>query len=689
MKYSAFISYSHDQDSKLAPFLEKGLEQFAKPTFKRRALNIFRDSNDLSASPNLWGKIVEALNESDYFIFLASPAAAQSIWCKKEVEHWMANKSMDNFLVVLTEGELEWEEASNDFNWGKTNALPKNLSGSLKNEPLYVDFRGEKKVAELHLDNASFQSKVVLLAATLHGKAVGDMVGEDVKQHRRTLRFRNSAIAVLTAFFIGAVILAFYAFQQKNIAVQEASKLKVSNYLSTAQFLYFTNKTEAFNVAFLGYRFSDSLEMENTEFSELLLKLLYDSSPMYIVDPDPELALQQRSIVKEVRELNGNSLVVNEESGFYDSVVFTKVSGELIPFNFYTPSEGIDFVSFSPKGKLIVIRDKAEISDTGEDIFTSHVNNAIYNMQGDLMAKSRGLFSRFVNYQSDVIVFDEDEDIILSLRNANYDDVIKADVFIKVRMDDERIISRESEHATAVAINKSGDEIAYGTEDGSIRLMKLRYGATQIAGDWTLSGHNGEAIIFLNFSEDQKYLVSESANFKRYWYLKESNKGILYPLVNQKSEVNPEKPSEKGTITAYADRYASSVNQRFEYVSENGDKIKFDTVHDLRRVNYSAFGKFYIGNSISILSPNSDYLLTQEGLFNTTNSLIIPIKFDPLARLGPYVSFSEDGRFLLVCNVMSTEDLEEFMIYLLDPDLILERMNTKPDVNGLVLKPQN
>ena len=70
MKYNAFISYSHRQDSKLAPCLETALEKFAKPTFKRRALEIFRDSNDLSASPGLWGKIEEGLDESEYFTSL-------------------------------------------------------------------------------------------------------------------------------------------------------------------------------------------------------------------------------------------------------------------------------------------------------------------------------------------------------------------------------------------------------------------------------------------------------------------------------------------------------------------------------------------------------------------------------------------------------------------------------------------
>ena len=141
MKYNAFISYSHSQDAELAPGIEQALEKFAKPTFKRRALRIFRDSNDLSISPDLWGKIEEGLKESEYVVYCASVASAKSHYCNEEVKYWLANKSIDKFLVVLTDGELVWDFKNNDFDWEKTTALPKLLSGAFKNEPLYVDFR--------------------------------------------------------------------------------------------------------------------------------------------------------------------------------------------------------------------------------------------------------------------------------------------------------------------------------------------------------------------------------------------------------------------------------------------------------------------------------------------------------------------------------------------------------------------
>ena len=40
--YDGFISYSHAADDLLAPRLQAGLQRFAKPWWKRRALRIFR-----------------------------------------------------------------------------------------------------------------------------------------------------------------------------------------------------------------------------------------------------------------------------------------------------------------------------------------------------------------------------------------------------------------------------------------------------------------------------------------------------------------------------------------------------------------------------------------------------------------------------------------------------------------------
>ncbi len=53
-KHDAFISYSHGVDATLAADLERGLERLAKPTFRLRAMDVFRDKSSLAAAPGLW-----------------------------------------------------------------------------------------------------------------------------------------------------------------------------------------------------------------------------------------------------------------------------------------------------------------------------------------------------------------------------------------------------------------------------------------------------------------------------------------------------------------------------------------------------------------------------------------------------------------------------------------------------------
>jgi hypothetical protein len=52
--YDAFISYSHALDGTLAPALQTGLERFAEPWYRLRALRVFRDTTSLFANPGLW-----------------------------------------------------------------------------------------------------------------------------------------------------------------------------------------------------------------------------------------------------------------------------------------------------------------------------------------------------------------------------------------------------------------------------------------------------------------------------------------------------------------------------------------------------------------------------------------------------------------------------------------------------------
>jgi hypothetical protein len=109
--YDAFISYSHAADGQLAPALQTGLQSLGKPWYRRRALRVFRDKTSLSATPELWPTIEQALAGSRFFVVLASPEAAASRWVDQEVDWWRAHRSASTVLIGLTGGSLAWDDA--------------------------------------------------------------------------------------------------------------------------------------------------------------------------------------------------------------------------------------------------------------------------------------------------------------------------------------------------------------------------------------------------------------------------------------------------------------------------------------------------------------------------------------------------------------------------------------------------
>jgi WD40 repeat protein len=218
MPYDGFISYSHAADGKLAPALQSALQRFAKPWYRRRALRIFRDQTSLAATPELWPTIQSALDDAKYFLLLASPEAAQSKWVRREVAHWLDTKPSGQLLIVLTGGELLWDEASNDFDWRATTALPQELKGAFPSEPLWVDLRWARGEEHLTLKHPRFLEAVGDLAAALRGVPKEDLLGEDVRQHKRALRLAGGAIVALAILLVAALVAAAVALQQRTLA---------------------------------------------------------------------------------------------------------------------------------------------------------------------------------------------------------------------------------------------------------------------------------------------------------------------------------------------------------------------------------------------------------------------------------------------------------------------------------------
>ncbi len=201
--------------------MQRGLQRFAKPWYRLRALRVFRDDASLSANPDLWGSIQQALDDSEYFVLLASPAAAESPWVGKEAEYWLEHRGTERMLLVLTEGDLFWTASGVDR--VRTSALPAPLDDAFAEEPRYVDLRWARTDSQLDRRDARFRDALADLAAPLHGRSKDEMLGEDVRQHKRTLAVAWSAAAMLALLAIGASVLAVLAVQARDRARTQAN----------------------------------------------------------------------------------------------------------------------------------------------------------------------------------------------------------------------------------------------------------------------------------------------------------------------------------------------------------------------------------------------------------------------------------------------------------------------------------
>ncbi len=213
-----FISYSHALDGALTRALQTGVERFAKPWYRPRAVRVFRDTVSLSANPGLWSSIETALASSAWLVLMASPEAARSPWVDREVAWWRANKSPQRLLVVLTEGEFAWDDGAGQGD-GASVALPPALRGAFGEEPRWVDLRWLRDVDQVDQSNPRWRECVADVAAAVRGVAKDELVGEHIRQHRRTMRLARGGVTGLAVLLIAAVVAAVVALGQRNQAV--------------------------------------------------------------------------------------------------------------------------------------------------------------------------------------------------------------------------------------------------------------------------------------------------------------------------------------------------------------------------------------------------------------------------------------------------------------------------------------
>lgn len=225
--YDAFLSYSH-ADIGVAEALQRGLHRVGRRVGQLRALRVYRDATDLAANPGFWAKLEEAIQSSRYLVAVLSPAAAGSEWVNREIETWISERGSDHVLIALVEGSLVWDSERNRFDPELSNAAPDALlqRDVFAAEPLFVDLTGFSSAELADIQQGPFRSKVVDIAAPIHGKSKDQLDGEDRKELRRFRRYRRAAVAGLVALTVASVVTSFLAVGQRNEARRQTANAR-------------------------------------------------------------------------------------------------------------------------------------------------------------------------------------------------------------------------------------------------------------------------------------------------------------------------------------------------------------------------------------------------------------------------------------------------------------------------------
>ena len=222
MKNDVFISYNRDQDLAVAKALEQGLKRFARPFHRLRpALRVFRDETNFQPDASLLDAIEKELLNSRYMVLLASKASAKSSWVKKEIATFLENCCISFLIIVLTDGDITWDQEKNDFDWKNTNALPKKEVSGFYNKgiPNYIDLRWIRDTEDLSLNKDRFLEEFVKIAAKIHGKNNEELYGEEHRQRNRSLILGWSTSVVLFLLLVCTGLFAKYAVIQRDIAL--------------------------------------------------------------------------------------------------------------------------------------------------------------------------------------------------------------------------------------------------------------------------------------------------------------------------------------------------------------------------------------------------------------------------------------------------------------------------------------
>ncbi len=119
--------------------------------------------------------------------------------------------------MVLADGTCSWDLEHNEWAVDAT-AVPAPLRGVFDGEPRWVDARWTREQPQLQRRDGRLIDLLAEIAAPVQGITKDALVGEELRQHRRTVRTAVSAASLLFVLAIAAVLGALLALDQRDKA---------------------------------------------------------------------------------------------------------------------------------------------------------------------------------------------------------------------------------------------------------------------------------------------------------------------------------------------------------------------------------------------------------------------------------------------------------------------------------------
>jgi tetratricopeptide (TPR) repeat protein len=235
-RYRAFISYSH-QDKGLASRLHREIESFRIPSklvgkttpigeVPRRLTPIFRDREELSASPDVGTALTAALRQSMFLIVICSPSGAKSHWVHEEILNFKRMHGEGRVLALVVDGKPNASDHDPD---SPDECFPKSLRYLLGPDGELSDVRAEPLAADLRPGADGPRLAKLKLVAGLTGLRLDDLVQREAQ--RRTERLAWITMASVAGMVVTGG-LAIYANQQRIEANRKEAEAKaVSEFL--------------------------------------------------------------------------------------------------------------------------------------------------------------------------------------------------------------------------------------------------------------------------------------------------------------------------------------------------------------------------------------------------------------------------------------------------------------------------